>query len=185
MSQQIFDKITSAGISGVKKADLKKSFGKECDGVIDELSKEDKVIVDNKGVAHYVWTKENYVSHLAQNDPKYKLILNHFKKLESSLAVIEQKTKHMSKNEQTTEQNETDFEFQFNESIKQMATSLGWIPLADVRIKLCQTLNISQEKFYTKTTNLIESNRNKYEISTGGNEGIINRGLLHGYVRLL
>lgn len=186
MSSQILEKITSSGISGVKKVDLKKSFGKECDGLIEELSKEDKIIIDRKGVAHFVWTKENYVSHLAQNDPKYKLILNRFSQLESSIAEVKEKTRHYAKIEANPqEQNDLNFEIQFNESLKQFATSLGWIPLADIRTKLCSSLNISQEKFYTLAANLVESNRNKYEISSGGQEGIVSRGLVHGYVRLL
>lgn len=182
MSSQILEKITSSGIAGVKKADLKKSFGKDCDEVIEELEKEEKIIIDNKGVAHFVWTKENYVSHLAQNDPKYKIILNHFRKLELSIAEV--KANHIS-NVTQSEKNDSNFEVQFNESLKQFATSLGWIPLSEIRAKLCSSLNISQEKFYTLSANLIESNRNKYEISTGGQEGIVSRGLVHGYVRLL
>ena len=186
MSSQVLEKITSSGISGVKKADLKKSFGKECDEIIEELSKQDKIIIDHKGVAHFVWTKENYVTHLAQNDPKYKLILNHFKQLETSIAEVKEKARNFTKIEaKPQEQNDSDFEIHFNESLKEFATSLGWIPLADIRVKLCTSLNISQDKFYMLAANLVESNRNKYEISTGGQEGIVSRGLVHGYVRLL
>jgi hypothetical protein len=186
MSSQVLEKIISSGISGVKKADLKKSFGKECDEIIEELSKEDKIIVDHKGVAHFVWTKENYVTHLAQNDPKYKLILNHFRQLETSIAEVKEKTRHFAKIEaKPHEVNDSNFEIHFNESLKQFATSLGWIPLADIRAKLCPSLNLTQDKFYSLAANLVESNRNKYEISTGGQEGIVSRGLVHGYVRLL
>jgi hypothetical protein len=76
-----------------------------------------------------------------------------------------------------------DFEGIFNSSLNQSSTSIGWVPFDKIREKICENQNLSKEKFYQLATNLIESNSDKYEISSGGQEGIVMRGLVHGYVR--
>jgi len=173
MNSQILEKVESSGVCGMKKAELKKIFGADCEVSIDELAKEDKVIVDNKGVAHYVWSKDNYLSHLSQNDPKFKILSGLVKNLESKMFQIQAKSQTI------------DFQPHFDKAISETSSSLGWVQLSDVRAKVCQILDISQEKFYSEVSAIIESNPSKYEISTGGQEGIHVRGMLHGYIRKL
>jgi hypothetical protein len=43
----------------------------------------------------------------------------------------------------------------------------------------------SDNDFYTLVKQLVEKNSEKYELSTGGNEGVMIRGLLHGFVRCI
>jgi hypothetical protein len=178
MNSQILDKVVESGVCGIKKAELKKIFGNECEPSLAELTNDEKIIVDNKGVAHYVWTKENYLSHISQNDPKFKILSKLVKNLENSV--------NQMRNQAASSTN-SDLSFQslFDDSISKLSSSLGWVQLSSVREKVCESLNISQEKFYTLTSSLIESNPAKYEISTGGQEGITVRGMLHGYVRKL
>lgn len=173
MNSQILEKVESSGVCGIKKAELKKIFGADCEISIDELAKEDKVIVDNKGVAHYVWSKDNYLSHLSQNDPKFKILSNLVKNLESKMFQIQAKPQSI------------DFQPHFDKAILEMSSSLGWVQMSDVRVKVCQILDITQEKFYSEVSTLVENNPSKYEISTGGQEGIHVRGMLHGYIRKL
>src|SRR4029079_3063355 len=42
---------------------------------------------------------------------------------------------------------------------------------------------ISQNKFYDLVGELTNTYREEYELSTGGSEGVVLRGFLHGYVR--
>lgn len=180
MNSQILEKVQASGVCGIKKAELKKLFGSDCEPSLDKLLKEDKVIVDNKGVAHYVWSKENYLSHISQNDPKFKIISKILKNLENSVNQL--------KSDSTKTPNEgqiPDFQSHFDRTITELSSSLGWVPFSNIRQRVCQTCNISTETFYSLVLPLIESNQSRYEISTGGQEGIQVRGMLHGYVRRL
>jgi hypothetical protein len=176
MNSQILDKVVESGVCGIKKAELKKIFGNECEPSLAELTNDEKVIVDNKGVAHYVWTKENYLSHISQNDPKFKILSKLVKNLENSV--------NQMRNQANTN-SDSSFQAAFDDSISKLSSSLGWVQLSSIRQEVCESLGMSQEKFYTLTSSLIESNQAKYEISTGGQEGITVRGMLHGYVRKL
>lgn len=178
MSSQILEKVEASGVCGIKKAELKKIFGTECDSSLEKLAKEEKIIVDNKGVAHYVWSKENYLSHIAQNDPKFKIISGLVKNLENSL---NQMRSDMAKAPAGAS---PDFQSIFDSCISECSSSLGWVTFSSIRQKTCESLNISPEKFYSLASSLVESNQ-KYEVSTGGQEGIHVRGMLHGYVRKL
>ena len=52
-----------------------------------------------------------------------------------------------------------------------------------VRDELGQKFDLSKNEFYELVEQLVNAYHNEYELSTGGNEGLILRGLLHGYVR--
>ena len=174
MNSQILEKVESSGVCGIKKAELKKLFGTDCESTLDELSKEEKIIIDNKGVAHYVWSKDNYVSHLTQNDPKFKILSNLVKNLENKIFQVQAKP-----------QERIEFKPHFDKAISEISSSLGWVPLSEIRVRVCQSMGITQEKFYSEVSALIEQNSSKYEISTGGQEGVHVRGMLHGYIRKL
>lgn len=176
MSQQILEKISASGIIGIKKAELKKEFGKDCDSQIEQLVEAGDAIVDQKGISYFVWTKDNYFSHISKNDPKYKILFNKIKEIEDSIS---------QQNSQTNTNVFERFKSKFNETINEMSTSLGWISFADIRTRVCASLNISQTEFYNYASSLITAQREKYEISTGGTEGLLSRGLVHGYVRRL
>lgn len=180
MNSQILEKVHASGVCGIKKAELKKLYGSSCEPVLNELLKEDKIIVDNKGVAHYVWSKENYLSHLSQNDPKFKIISKIVKNLESTVNQLKNEYAKKPQNNQSI-----DFQNQFDNAISEMSTSLGWVPFSNIKQKVCHSCNISSEEFYSLASLLIDANPSKYEISTGGQEGIQVRGMLHGYVRRL
>ncbi len=176
MNSQILDKVQASGVCGIKKMELKKIFGSDAESSLETLIKDDQVIVDNKGIAYYVWSKENYLSHISQNDPKFKILSKIVKNLEDTVRQLQS-----PKPSEPT----IDFENLFNKEITALSTSLGWVPFAAIRQKICQEHNITTEKFYSQASSLIEANQSKYEISTGGQEGVLVRGLLHGYVRRL
>ncbi|MFN3655149.1 MAG: hypothetical protein ACK4TO_07475 [Candidatus Nitrosotenuis sp.] len=177
MNSQILEKVEASGVCGIKKTELKKIFGTECDSSLEELAKQEKIIVDNKGIAHYVWSKDNYLSHLSQNDPKFKILSKLVQNLENT---VNQIRSDCTKSPSPT----LDFQTNFDMCLSELSTSLGWVPFSSIRQKLCASLNITSEQFYSLASSLVESNQ-KYEVSTGGQEGIQVRGMLHGYVRKL
>ncbi|MDQ3836748.1 MAG: hypothetical protein M3270_07430 [Thermoproteota archaeon] len=89
----------------------------------------------------------------------------------------------------TNLQNETlsleEFKERFDIALSNASSSIGWIELADIRGKICGSCNISSDEFYRLVGELISMDREKYELSTGGREGIMVRGLLHGFVRCI
>lgn len=179
MNSQILEKVEASGVCGIKKAELKKIFGTECDSTLEQLAKEEKIIVDNKGIAHYVWSRANYLSHISQNDPKFKIISKLVQNLENTVNQI-----RVDLNKVPPTNHDIDFKTHFDMCLGELSTSLGWVPFSNIRQKLCASLKISSEQFYSLASSLVESNQ-KYEVSTGGQEGIQIRGMLHGYVRKL
>ncbi len=185
---EILDKIGSSGVSGIKKIDLKKTFGKDCEDILEELKAGEQIFIEKKGVAYFVWTKENYVQHITQNDPKFKLMLGVLTDVTQSLAkvqahadVLQEELERVSLKEGVSKND--NFEGVFNSSLNQSSTSIGWVPFDKIREKVCENQNLSKEKFYQMASSLIESHQDRYEISSGGQEGIVMRGLVHGYVR--
>ena len=187
MLEEILKKIESSGVTGIKKTDLKKTFGKDCESILEELKRQEQIFIEKKGVAYFIWTKENYIQHLTQNDPKFKLMLNMLVGVNQSIAKVkahaETLEEEMEKSSTSIISKNDDFEGVFNSSLNESSTSIGWVPFAKIREKVCETQNLSKDKFYQMASNLIENHRDRYEISSGGQEGIVMRGLVHGYVR--
>lgn len=187
MIEEILHKVESTGVVGIKKAELKKAFGKECDEVLEKLAKEEKVFIEKKGVAYFVWTKENYILHLTENDPKFKLILNMLVGVSHSVARLKDQTHNLRKEmEQISLQENSqnsDFEGIFDKCLREQGTSIGWTPFSKIREKVCQSSDLSKEKFYLLASDLVERHHDKYEVSSGGQEGILIRGMVHGFVR--
>jgi len=184
MGKDILQTIDSAGINGIKKADLKKAHGKDCDNTLESLKEKEQIFIEKRGVAYFVWSKENYIDYLKCNDPKCKLVLETAGPSQSTA-----KSKHTQNlreartisNYSTLENN--DFQSIFNKCLHESATSIGWTSFDKVREKICEIHNLSKEKFYMLARDLIDKNGARYEVSSGGQEGIIVRGLVHCYVR--
>lgn len=89
----------------------------------------------------------------------------------------------------TEEQKETlsvpDFKKQFDVALSNSSSSVGWIELADIRNQVCSSCNISSDEFYRLVGELTSMDQDRYELSTGGREGLMVRGLLHGFVRCI
>jgi len=89
----------------------------------------------------------------------------------------------------TEEQKKTlsihDFKKQFDVALSNSSSSVGWIELADIRNQVCSSCNISSDEFYRLVSELTRMDQDRYELSTGGREGLMVRGLLHGFVRCI
>ena len=77
------------------------------------------------------------------------------------------------------------FKDDFDSTILSSGNSLGWVELAKIRNLLCEKYDISEKEFYLVAENLVKQFESHYELSTGGNEGVLIRGLLHGFVRCI
>lgn len=84
-----------------------------------------------------------------------------------------------------TKINYDNFKEQLDHAIVSASSSIGWVELCNLRKNLCSKMNISREQFYHSLEEVVSSNYDKYELSTGGEEGIQLRGLLHGFVRCI
>ena len=187
MMDEVFLRIESAGVEGIKKADLRKEFGKECEGMLEKLAGEEKIFIEKKGVAYFAWTRDNYILHLTENDPKFKIMLNMLVGVSHSVARLKDQTRNLREEMERLSVNgqggEIDFEGIFDKCLREAGTSIGWTPFSKMREKICQGRDLSKEKFYTLASDLVEKHHEKYELSSGGHEGIVIRGMVHGFVR--
>ena len=181
MEDKILKKISSSGKNGIKRVELKRTFGKNYENVLENLIKKQEAIVKKKGNAYFVWTKENY-SELSDDDHKFKL------SIATKLSNKSETTNHIHNVQNTinishlTNPN-IDFKIEFDKCLTESPTSIGWMSFSQIRKKICESKHISSNHFYTLASELVEKYRENYEISSVGQEGIITRGLVHGFVR--
>lgn len=185
MEGEFFEKISSSGTIGIKRIDLKKMFGKKCENVLKNLIEKNEVIVEKKGAVYFVWTKKNHALHLSQTSHKSKLASSNTENV-NSLNVETKSHPDGLPNvviRSTPINPNIDFKIEFDRCLTESPTSIGWTPFLQIRKKLCISKNISSDYFYTLASELVEKHRENYEISSGGQEGIMMRGLVHGFVR--
>jgi len=191
----VLEKILSTGSNGIKKSDLKKEFTSfDLDQTLENLVNNGKVCVDKKGAAYYCWTAEVYVKHLNSVDPKFRILLERIKIIERKLDTQSNSVKDAlnglievlrSENSELPKAlvNLDNFKIEFDTILSRSTSSIGWIELGNVRSELSQKFDLDKNEFYELVEQLVNSYHNEYELSTGGSEGLILRGLLHGYVR--
>lgn len=190
----VLEKILSAGTNGIKKSDLKKEFTAfDLEKTLGNLVDEGKVCIDKKGSAYYCWTSEVYLKHLFGVDPKFRILIERMKFIERKLDIHSNSVKDalnglidLLKTESADHNavvNLDNFKIEFDAILSRSNSSIGWIELGQVRNELSQKFYLSKNEFYELVEQLVNAYHNEYELSTGGNEGVILRGLLHGYVR--
>lgn len=190
----VLEKILSTGTTGIKKSDLKKEFTAfDLDKTLENLVNDGKVSIDKKGAAYYCWTAEVYLKHLYSVDPKFRILIERMKLIERKLDIHSNSVKdalngliELLKTEGADHNalvNLDNFKIEFDTILSKSNSSIGWIDLGQVRNELTQKFELSKNEFYELVEQLVNAYHNEYELSTGGNEGVILRGLLHGYVR--
>ena len=205
----VIKRIQSVGSAGIKKTDLRKEFG-EIDSVLEEIISRGEIFVDKRAGAYYCWHRESYVQSLLNSDPRFKLTYEMLKSMEETTATLASNISNLSryvlemKNEQQSsvyqQQLATssasggsrhsvpsvgDFKKEFDIELANSASSIGWVELAKLRNRLCEKLGLSSEEFYRLVEQVTGQNQDRYELSTGGGEGVMVRGLLHGFVRCI
>ena len=209
--QKIVERITSAGTAGIKKIDLRKEFqDMGIDVIIERLVTSGDIFVDKKGTAYYCWHKDYYLQNLLNTDPKFRLIYETIMHLELSVnktsdglaKTLETLYNNVKNSEKSAATRSVDgilqvhsndeptmhldrFRNEFDIAIGNNSSSIGWVELSKVRNELCKKHNISNEDFYSFVEQITNLYHDKYELSTGGYEGLTVRGLLHGFVRCI
>ena len=209
--QKIVERITSAGTAGIKKIDLRKEFqDMGIDVIIERLVTSGDIFVDKKGTAYYCWHKDYYLQNLLNTDPKFRLIYETIMHLELSVnktsdglaKTLETLYNNVKNSEKSAATRSVDgilqvhsndeptmhldrFRNEFDIAIGNNSSSIGWVELSKVRNELCKKHNISNEDFYNFVEQITNLYHDKYELSTGGYEGLTVRGLLHGFVRCI
>lgn len=190
----VLEKILSTGTNGIKKSDLKKEFTAfDLDQTLENLVNDGKVCIDKKGSAYYCWTPEVYLKHLNNVDPKFRILIERMKFIERKLDIHSNSVKDalnglidLLKTEGADPKalvNLDNFKIEFDTILSRPTSSIGWIELGQVRNELSQKFELSKSEFYELVEQLVSAYHNEYELSTGGSEGVVLRGLLHGYVR--
>ena len=201
--EQVIAKILTAGPLGIKKSELRKSFiGFDLEGLLHRLVTTGDVFIEKKGTSYYCWHKDHYLQSLLNSDPKFRLIYDSLRSLEKSLlnstlsgsTPIETSEPEKLGNGPDTpaiivaESESTDtaeFMREFDNAIAENSNSIGWVELEKIKRDLSSKHIYQRDDFYNQVKQLIEKNTERYELSTGGNEGIMIRGLLHGFVRCI
>lgn len=198
---KVLERILSAGSSGIKKSELKKEFATtdiNLDGVIDDLVKTGQVFLEKKGTSQCLWGNHAYIEFLRNTDPKFRLIFEAISSLDSNTQariktlenIVSTNLIEVAKtvgNEPHVINSSTihldNFKSEFDTILGKSRGSLGWTELSEVRNEICAKNNLSSNKFYDLVEQLTNTYQDEYELSTGGTEGIMVRGLLHGFVR--
>lgn len=140
-------------------------------------SLENSVGSSNKEIARTVETLGNNISNLAT-------LVMEIKSEQSlhAMAYIEA-TKPITVSRKAMSVYE--FKREFDTALVNSASSIGWVELAKIRNELCGKCSLSTDEFYRLVEEMIGQNQDRYELSTGGGEGIMVRGVLHGFVRCI
>ena len=193
-NDKLYKRIVSTGVQGIRRTKLRSEFGAKSSKAIEELLSQGLIFAEKKGGAVNYWSKDNYMQHLINSDPKFKLIYDMYSNANNT---ISKSISHISKeldskvsnivNENNNGSNLSldQFKMEFDRTIAEIPTSIGWVELSMIREKICDKYNISKQNFYTLASQLFDQFNNRYELSSGGNEGVMVRGLVHGFVRCI
>lgn len=182
---------------------------------LDQLVLEDKICVSKKGTYIYCWGKKFYLEYLLSSDIKFKYLYesiigiqnklnnysdsifkyvekidcelsevkNSFVRIEEKIGLLKTDTSSVNENNNTL--NLDEFKEQFDALMAEKSSSIGWLELSSIKDEVCNKSNITTSEFYSLVSDLIESHPEKYELSSGGYEGVVLRGIIHGFVRCI
>jgi len=103
--------------------------------------------------------------------------------LHNSISSIYMQLEDVKSNSKEEELSLEQFKMEFDRAIAESSNSIGWIELADIRKKILAKYKISKNTFYSLVSALLDISPELYEISSGGKEGVVIRGLVHGFIR--
>ena len=208
--QELLERVKSSGSAGIKKTDLRREFGEELESTLEQCVTKGLIYTEKRAGAYYCWHQEHYVQSLLNSDPRFRLTYDLIKSLEerviSATSDVSQNLEQLAKNisnlsslvakrsdyaEQPRERSTrasmplSQFKERFDSILGEHSSSIGWVELGKIRNQFCERYSITGEEFYSLVGSLSSQFQDKYELSTGGGEGVMIRGLLHGFVRCI
>jgi hypothetical protein len=183
------------------------------DNILNELIEEDKIYISKKGTFLYCWNKESYMIYLIKSDIKFKCLYESMNNIQNKIndysdsifkyieniegELIDLKN---SFNNIVDKMNDTnlksvksseffnsvsldDFKENFDRMLTQKSSSIGWVDLSSIKNEVCQIYDLTDNEFYNYVSTIVEMSPEKYELSSGGYEGVVLRGIIHGFVR--
>lgn len=197
--------------SDLKKKHLDENF----DDHLNQLLGSDTICIAKKGTYIYCWEKQSYLEYLLSSDIKFKFLYHSiigiqgkldnysdslFKYVEKidcelsemkhSFERVEEKINSIKSESLLTDSisnvlSVDEFKSRFDNAIGEKSQSIGWVELSAIKDNVCESCNISSNEFYTLVSELIELYPENYELSSGGYEGVVLRGIIHGFVRCI
>ena len=183
------------------------------DNILNELIEEDKIYISKKGTFLYCWNKESYLSYLIKSDLKFKClyestsniqnkindysdsIFKYIENIEGELIDLKNSfnnivdkmndtnLKSVKSSEFFNSVSLDDFKENFDRMLTQKSSSIGWVDLSSIKNEVCQIYDLTDNDFYNYVSTIVEMSPEKYELSSGGYEGVVLRGIIHGFVR--
>ena len=200
------NRISQSGRDGVKRTEVKKEFQNlSADDTIESLLENGEIVMDKKGTAYFLWESGNYLKHLLATDTKFRILYTKIEDMGVALEhLLDQRTmpsasyitRHtppypsdepdlgLSKDHRIAI-NKEQFRRDFRFALQQNSSTSGWVSLSRIREQMNKMYGISPEEFYSLVEEISNKEYDTYELSSGGNEGITIRGLLHGFIRCI
>jgi hypothetical protein len=203
----------SVGIkkSDLKKKHLDDNF----DDHLNQLVGSDKICITKKGTYIYCWEKQSYLEYLLSSDVKFRFLFHsiigiqnrldnysdslfkyvekidfELSEMKSSFERVEEKINNLKSESLLTDSihdalSIDEFKSKFDNALSEKSQSIGWVELSAIKENVCESCNITSNAFYTLVSGLIELYPENYELSSGGYEGVVLRGIIHGFVRCI
>jgi hypothetical protein len=183
------------------------------DNLLDELIDEDRICISKKGTFLYCWSKTFYLSYLISSDLKFKYLYESMNNIQNKIndysdsvfkyieniegELIELKNsfnnvvdrindsnlKSIKNDDYFNSMSLDDFKENFDKILMQKSSSIGWVDLSSIKNEICQLHDLTDNEFYKYVCTIVEMSPEKYEVSSGGYEGVVLRGIIHGFVR--
>ena len=203
---EVMHRISLSGRNGIKRTEIKKEFQHmPVDEIVESLLETREVVMDKKGTAFYLWEAENYLQHILTTDTKFRLL---YRKIEELKAILESNldqrmitpvslaTGYTSQyaldrpardlfQDHRVAIDKDQFERDFRLVLQHNSSTSGWVSLLKIREEMNEKYRVTREDFYSLVEEIANKDYETYELSSGGSEGIILRGLLHGFIRCI
>jgi hypothetical protein len=183
------------------------------DIILNELIDDERIYISKKGTFLYCWNKESYLNYMMKSDLKFKYLYESMGNIQNKIndysdsifkyiENIEGELNELknSFNNIVDKINDTnlkpvkssgffnsvsldDFKENFDKMLLQKSSSIGWVDLSSIKNEICQIFDLTDNEFYNYVSTIVEISPEKYELSSGGYEGVVLRGIIHGFVR--
>lgn len=213
--EKLVKSVLSAGSAGIKKTDLRKELGDVEEALENVISKGEVFVDKRAGAyycfhkTHYIQSLLNSDPRFKLTYDLIQSVNNSNKEIARTVETLANNISNLArfvleiKNDQQSSLHQQliatdipmpaarramsvhDFKEEFDVVLANSGSSIGWVELAKLRNELCDRCNITTDEFYRLVRELTSMHQERYELSTGGGEGVMVRGLLHGFVRCI